>query len=241
MSADELRRRVDHDVDPVFDWPKQQRRHHRVVTQGRQLMFVCDVGDLAKVGDVVLRIPDALEVHTAGIFIDEVMNLFGFVRVEEAHLDSHQLERLGKQRPCTAVEARRGDEILARVTNRQDRRRDCGLPRSQREPPRAAVHRRQALFEDVVRRVHDAAVDVPEFRQAEQVRSVFGAFEDVGRRRVDRHGARMRGRIGHLPCMDRHRSQPLLRFFTHRLLTSRLRRAGCSTRESSLRAPDHGL
>ena len=43
---------------------------------------------------------------------------------EEAHLDPEVLEGLGEERPGSAVETRGRDEILARMTDGQQRRRD---------------------------------------------------------------------------------------------------------------------
>ena len=64
---------------------------------------------------------------------------------------------------------------------------DAAWPGRERERRDAAFERRDALLEHVLRRVHDAGVDVAEFLQAEQVRGVLGAVELVGRGLIDRH------------------------------------------------------
>ena len=72
----------------------------------------------------------------------------------------------------------------------------------------AALERREALFEDVVRRVHEPGVDVAELLQREEVRAVLGVVEVVRRRPVHRNGAGERVRLGLLlPSMDRKRLQ----------------------------------
>ena len=71
-------------------------------------------------------------------------------------------------------------------------------PLEKTSPGRAAVERRQPLFENVVGGVHQAAVDVAELPQAEQIRRVLGVVEHVARGCVDRHGASRRCRVGHL-------------------------------------------
>ena len=65
------------------------------------------------------------------------------------------------------------------------------LARRQRQRRHAAFHRRDALLQHVVGRVHDAGVDVAQFLQAEQVGGVLGAVELVRRGLVDRHRDRV--------------------------------------------------
>lgn len=61
---------------------------------------------------------------------------------------------------------------------------------------RAALERRKALFEDVVRRIHETGVDVAELLEREEVRAVLGVVEVVRRRPVYRHGPCKRVRLG---------------------------------------------
>ena len=173
-------------------------------------------GDLLEVRHVVLRVAQALEIDAARVLVDEVVDLLGMVRIEEADLDPHLLERLREERPRSAVQARRRDEVLSGVADREERRGDGGLPRCEAERRGAAVHRTEPLLEDVVRRVHEPAVDVSELGEPEEVRRVLRVVEDVRRGRIDRHRPRIRRRIGLLPCMHRHRTEPMLLFVTHR-------------------------
>ena len=66
-----------------------------------------------------------------------------------------------------------------------------------------ALQLRDALLEHVARRVHDAGVDVAEHSQPEEVGGVLRVVEHVARRGVDRHGARVGGRVGRLAGVDR--------------------------------------
>ena len=202
MTADELRRRIDHDVDAVLDRPQQRGGHDRVVAERREPVLVRRVGDRAEVRDVVLRIAEALEVDAPGVLVDEIVDLLWMVRIEEAHFDAHALHGLGEERPGAAIEARRRDEVLPRVADREDGGRDRGLTRGEGERRCAAVHRGEPLLEDVVRRVREARVDVAELREPEECGRVVRRVEDVGGRGVDRDRARVRRRVGLLAAVD---------------------------------------
>ena len=128
VATDELGRRVNDDVDAVLDGPQESRRHDGVVADGRQFAGVRHFGDALEIRDVVLRITDALEVDTASILIDEIMDLFGLVGIEEANFDPEVLERLREEGPGPSVQARRGHEVLSRVAEGENRRVDRRLP-----------------------------------------------------------------------------------------------------------------
>ena len=63
---------------------------------------------------------------------------------------------------------------------------DAAWPEATRQRRDAALERGEALLQHVVRRVHDAGVDVAQFLEREQVGGVLGV-ELVGRGLVDRH------------------------------------------------------
>ena len=172
-----------------------------------------DVRDRPEIRHVVLGIAQALEVDAARILVDQLVNLFGLVRIEEADLDPQLLERLGEKGPGPAVEARRRDEILTGVADREERARDRRLPRGEAECGRAAVHRGEPLLEHVVRRISQPTVDVAELREPEEVRGMLRVVEHIRRRRVDRDGARLGDGIGLLAGVDGHRSEAGVRRF----------------------------
>ena len=59
-----------------------------------------------------------------------------------------------------------------------------------------AFEGREALLEDVRRRVHDAGIDITQLLQAEEIRGVFRVAELVAGCLVDRDRARTGGRVG---------------------------------------------
>ena len=90
------------------------------------------------------------------------------------------------------------DKGVARLREVQDGERLRGLAGRRRDRRDAPLERREAALEDVGRGVHEARVDVSELAQAEEARGVLRPVEDVRRRRVDRHGPRVRGGVGGL-------------------------------------------
>ena len=94
---------------------------------------------------------------------------------------------------------------------------DAAWPDASAERRHAALDRRDALLERILRRVHDAGVDVAEFLQAEQVRRVFRAVELVGGGLIDRHRDGIGRRIAP-PAGVQHQRFRMLRLVRHGLL-----------------------
>ena len=70
-------------------------------------------------------------------------------------------------------------------------------------PSEPALEAGHALLERGDRRIADAAVDVPVAAQREKLRRLLGRPEDVGRRLIDRCGARAGRRIGRRAGVNR--------------------------------------
>ena len=75
-------------------------------------------------------------------------------------------------------------------------------PDAERQRGDAAFHRRHALLQHIVGRVHDARVDVAGHSQVEEVGAVLGVVEFVGDGLVYRHGHRMRGWLAFITGVD---------------------------------------
>ena len=80
----------------------------------------------------------------------------------------------------------------------------------------AAFERGEALLEHVLRRIRQAAVDVARILQAETVGGMLAVLEDIARRLVNRHGARIRRGVGFfLADMQLQRLKVVLSLFAH--------------------------
>ena len=80
--------------------------------------------------------------------------------------------------------------------------------RSTTPAPRRRLRAPRRAAPGVVRRIHEARIDVPELLQPEQVRGVLGALELIGGRLEDRHGDRARRGIGAPTGVKRPEFQP---------------------------------
>ena len=87
--------------------------------------------------------------------------------------------------------------------DRQQGRGDRRLAAGKRQSRRAAIERRQPLFQNVGGGVHQAGVDIAELPQAEEIGRMLGVMEHIARGCIDRHGASGRGGIGHLARVQR--------------------------------------
>ncbi len=103
---------------------------------------------------------------------------------------------MAEERERAAVQLRHRHDVVAGLGDVDDRVGDGGLARRRRQGGHPALQGREALLEDVLRRVHDPRVDVARHRQVEQVRAVLGVVELVGDRLVDRHGHGLGGGVG---------------------------------------------
>ena len=95
-----------------------------------------------------------------------------------------------------AVDRRLGDDVLPRMDESLQRRCHGRRARGESERRCAAFERRHALFEHVLRRIHEPAVDIARLLQAEEVGRMLRIAKHVRRRLINRHGARSCRRIG---------------------------------------------
>ena len=215
VAADVLRQRVDRDIGAEREHLAADRRRHRVVDDERQAGRVRGVGPGADVDHVQPRVADRLGEHEARLVVDVRRELLGPVGIDEPHLDPVLRQRVREQVVGAAVERRDRHDVVARARDVQHRVGDgrlagCERQRGERRLGESrALELGEPLLEHRVRRVHDPRVDVAELLEREQVGRVLGAVEDVRRRLVDRHRARVRRGIGLLPAVQRDRLGPL--------------------------------
>ena len=107
-----------------------------------------------------------------------------------------------KQGDRSAVERRGRNDMPAGVAEVQQGDGDRLLPAGKGQRPDAAFHRRQPLFQNVGRGIHQPGVDPAHLLQGEQIRGMFRAFEDIARRLMNRHRPRAGGRVGLLAGVE---------------------------------------
>ncbi len=132
------------------------------------------------------------------------------VRVDEVEVDRELAEHVLQLRDRAAVQRTRGDDVVARLQQREEGRRLRRQPARERDGAGTPLEARDALLEHRDRRVHDPRVGVPILLQIEVRGRARDVLEDVARGLEDRHGARAGVRIGPLARVQRTRVEPEL-------------------------------
>ncbi|CAM4172240.1 hypothetical protein ACAN107058_23330 [Paracidovorax anthurii] len=188
VAAQVLGERVHHDVGAVLDRAQQVGAGHGVVHDQRHAVVVRHLRQRGDVGHVAQRVADGFDEHRLGPRVDVPGEARRIARIGEARGDALARQRVGEEVVGAAVERAGRDDVVARLRDGLDGVGDGRHARGQGQRGDAALQRRDALFQHVVGRVHDARVDVAGHLQVEQVRPVLGAVEGIGDGLVDGHG-----------------------------------------------------
>ena len=197
VTADELRGRMHDDIRPVLDGAQQIWRGEGVVDDQRDVVLMRDCGHGVDVDKVGVRVADGLDVENLRVILNGILeNLRALRGIDEGRGDAPIRCRMLKEIVGAAVNIRRCDDVLAVVHEALHRRRDRCSARGKSQRTDAALQRRDALLEDILGRVRQAAIDVARIAQAEAIRRMLAVAEHIGRRLIDRHGTCIRRRIG---------------------------------------------
>ena len=123
-------------------------------------MAVCCGADRFQIDDVAGRIADGLAVHSLGVLIDKLLDSLGRVVFGEAHFYALAWQHVREQGVGAAIELRCRDDIITRLSEREDCVVNGRHARADCEARDAAFERSHALLEHVIGWIHDAAVNV---------------------------------------------------------------------------------
>jgi hypothetical protein len=209
VPAKELRRRVHDDVGAVFDGTAQRGRrdggvHHEwhpgVAGHRRQPR---EVGDLSRgVGDDLGKDQPCPVGDCGGV-------VAGVRSGDERRVDAEASQRYVQLRHGAAVQAARGDDVIAGTGERGEHRELGGQSARGGDRAEPAFEAGDAFLERGHRRIADPAVDVSVLLQGEQVGGVVGVGEDEAGVGVDGNGACAGTCVGPLAGVDRAGSQPV--------------------------------
>ena len=164
-------RRMDDDVRAQRERAAKDGRDEGVVHDEQHVVLFRDRGDLAEIEHFDGGIGDRLGEDELRAAVNQFFDLLGGrIRVEEAALDAVFRQRDRKEVEGTAVDRRRGDDVVARVAQGQREQRD------RRHAGRAADRRDAALqlgnfaLECGDRRVREARIKITVRFQIEQIR-----------------------------------------------------------------------
>ena len=193
------RRGVHDDVRAVLDGAQEVRRRKGVVDDDGDALRVCRLGDGLDVHEVSIRVADGLDKDAFRVRTDGIGEpLCARLRLDEGHVDAPVLCRVREEVVRTTIDGLLRDDVVALMGERLDRRRDRRCARGKGECRCAALKCRDALFKDVLCRIHQTSVDVPRILERKAVGGVLRIVEDIRGRLIDRHRTRIRDGIGFL-------------------------------------------
>ena len=202
VAAEVFGERVHHDVGAMLERAQQVGRRHRVVDNQRHAVAVRNVGNGGDIGHRALRVADGFDEHGLGTVIKQRLKTCQIARIGKARCHAKLRQGVCQQVVGAAIEGGAGNDVVARFGDGLDGIRHCRLPGGHRECRNAPFERRHALFQHVLRRVHDARVDVARHLQVEQVRAVLRVVKCIGHGLVDRHRHRLGGGVGRVSGVD---------------------------------------
>ncbi len=205
VAADPLGDGMHHDVGAELDRPAEIGRCEGVVDQQRNAGGMGDVGDLRDVEHLETGIADGLGDDQPGLGPDGGAEAVEIARLDERRRDAEARQCVGQQIDGAAVERRGGDDVVARAHERGDGEVHRGHAARRADRADAGFERRNPFLQNGGRRIGDAGVDVAGALQIEQRGRMVGILKDVGRRLVDRNGARAGHRIRMLPGVQAER------------------------------------
>ena len=148
-----------------------------------------DFRNCVDVGNIAVRVAEGFQINRAGVALNGVLDLGEVVCIHERRGDAEMRQGMLQQVVAAAVNRLLRDDVAAILRQRLNRvvnRRRTGCQRKRRN---AALQRRNALFQHILRGVGQAAVDVARIGQTETVSGVLAVAEHIGSGLVDGHGA----------------------------------------------------
>ena len=175
---------------------EEVRCRQRIVDDERNAGFLGNCRNGRDVDHEPAGVGNALDEDRPGLVGESRRDRVRVRRVGPHDVPVRLLEGVVELVDGAAVQLAAGDELVARLEQRVKDEVLGGVPRGDGERRGAAFERGNAGFEDRLRRIGDAGVDVAERLEAEQRRGVVGIIEDEGCRLVDGRDARAGRRVG---------------------------------------------
>ena len=179
MPADKLGGRMGDDVRTPFKRTAQVWCGEGTIYHQRDTEFFPDFGNRFQWEHIDARIPEGFTVQDLGVGLDGFAEVLRIRWIDEGHIDSQAREGVGELVVGAAVQGCSRDDVIACLTQGEDRQGLGGMPGAGGQGSHPAFQVGDALFEHITGRVHDTGVDIPALLQREQFCSVFGAVEEI--------------------------------------------------------------
>ena len=154
-----------------------------------------DRRDLFDVDDDAAGVGEVLDKDRLGPRGHRAAEILRIGRVDKMAGPAELLERQAELGQGAAIEVARGDELIARLHQREKHQELRGVARGRRDRGAATFEAGDALFEHRHGRIGEARIDVAEIVQVEERGGMVDILEDIGCRLVDRGRARPGHRI----------------------------------------------
>lgn len=181
-------RTVSHDL--VWLQPIRERTYH----EGNTLVM-CHLRDGLKIGHIIAGVTNSLNIHSLGAIINSSCDILGLVAIDKLSSYTQAREEHLKLVICATVQVASRNDVIASMGQRRDSHELSGLAGRGSDSSNTTLEGGNTLLENVDGGVHNAAVNVAEFLEAEEPRAVGGVIEGIGGCCVDGDCARVGGRV----------------------------------------------
>ena len=107
-------------VGAMLDRPAEVGRRQRVVDDQRQTRLMRDIGDALDIDDDTAWIGEVLDEDRLTLGRQRLAEIFGVGRVDEMAAPAEFLEREAELGERAAIKVARGDELVARLHQREE-------------------------------------------------------------------------------------------------------------------------
>ena len=197
VAAQELRRRVNHDVSAVLNGTEQIRGTEGVVHNKRKAVTVSDLSDCLNIRKIAVGVTQGLEENGSRVRLDSSLNLNEVSRINEGGGDVVLRKRVLQKVEGSAVDRLLRYDMSAVGCQSLDRVRDRCCAGGNCQCCAAAFKGCHSLLQNALRRVGEASVNVACIRKTEAVCRVLCVVEYICCRLIDRN----RSRIGSGVCL----------------------------------------
>ena len=189
LPVDMFGRGIDHHIRAMFDRMREHRRREHVVHHEQRARRVRQIGHGFQVDNVQRRVRHALTEDHLGVRTDRGGPFVKVVAVNERHLNAIAHHDLFEDIEARTEQRARRHHVIARATDRHQRRVDRRHARGRRERVLGPLKRGDAFFEHAHGRVAIAGIDEFILTQGDETRfGLLGGVIDEPLGQKDRFG-----------------------------------------------------
>jgi hypothetical protein len=155
-------------------------------------VFVRHLGQSFDIGHITRWIANTLAIDRASILVDQFLHILGAISLRETRADSALRENVSQECVRGAIQLRGGNNVIPGFGDIDERVFNRGHSGADTQRVNTAFQRCNPLFQDGIRGVSDARVDVPLDFEVKQSRTVFSTIKLECDRLIDRNGDRFR-------------------------------------------------